>query len=411
MNDIVKRSELASGNLDALDRTRVDRVVVSSSAGGVSFISMLEVMEFAKLMATSMQAIPAVFRGNPGMCLGIVTQAIEWRMSPYAVINKAYVVNDRIGFESQLLHGVIEARAPLQKRLRCTYAGEGPTRACTVIGLFSGEDEPHEYTSPMLKDIKVKNSPLWTGDPDQQLFYFASRAWARKWAPDVILGVYTKEEIEAIEEDAPRNNGVRARIAAADKGREGHNPDKVARDLANIASNTADSGAPVIPAASDTEVKQVAAGRRARRRGKSRATMDVEKAIDDARAAGTDEYTAGIQAKTNEAAQQAEPFETEHLETSTVTLTDPAKMPSQTVASRVADRAAARSAPEQAKAVPTTPAEYVVYAEKWIDDAPDEAEASRRWDREKTMRDDLGVPVVTRNKLSQRISNRFPGFD
>jgi hypothetical protein len=30
------------------------------------------------------------------------------------------------------------------------------------------------YTSPMIKDIKVKNSPLWTADPDQQLFYFAS---------------------------------------------------------------------------------------------------------------------------------------------------------------------------------------------------------------------------------------------
>jgi hypothetical protein len=52
-----------------------------------------------------------------------------------------------------------------------------------------------EYTSPMLKDIKVKNSPLWAQDPAQQIGYYASRAMCRRHFPDVILGVYTPEEM------------------------------------------------------------------------------------------------------------------------------------------------------------------------------------------------------------------------
>jgi hypothetical protein len=115
-------------------------------------------------------------------------------MSPFAVADKSYVVNDRLAYESQLIHAVIEARAPLQHRLDCTYEGEGPTRACVVTGEFTSGDV-RDYRSPMLKDIKVKNSPLWVADPDQQLWYYASRAWARKWCPDVLMGIYSREEL------------------------------------------------------------------------------------------------------------------------------------------------------------------------------------------------------------------------
>ena len=54
-------------------------------------------MTFAKLMALSHVAIPKHLRGNPGACLAVTIQAIEWRLSPYAVANKSYSVNDRLG--------------------------------------------------------------------------------------------------------------------------------------------------------------------------------------------------------------------------------------------------------------------------------------------------------------------------
>ena len=47
----------------------------------------------------------------------------------------------------------------------------------------------------------VRNSPLWEQDPRQQLAYLCTKRWARLHAPDVLLGVYTPDELQ---ETAPR---------------------------------------------------------------------------------------------------------------------------------------------------------------------------------------------------------------
>ncbi len=188
-----------------VDRAIAGAVVVSTEIGGVKFASMVEVMEFAKLMAVSGAAVPPHLRANPGACLGIVVQALEWRMSPFAVANKSYIANDRTAYESQLIHAIVEARAPLKGRLRHTIEGEGDERRCTVFGTFRGENMPHSYTSETLGKLRdargrnergnVKGSPLWDAQPEVQLFYSASRTWARMFCPDVILGIYAVDEL------------------------------------------------------------------------------------------------------------------------------------------------------------------------------------------------------------------------
>lgn len=185
-----------------IDRDRAGSLKISASDGGVSFASMVEVMEFAKLMAIGGVALPAFLRTNVGACLAVCIQAIEWRMSPYAVANKSYCVNDRLCFESQLIHAVIEQRAPITGRLRHKFTGEGATRRCVVWASVRGESEPLEYTSPPFEQITPKNSPLWKSKPDLQLFYNASRDWARMYFPDVILGVYSDDEIDAVGRNA-----------------------------------------------------------------------------------------------------------------------------------------------------------------------------------------------------------------
>jgi len=39
---------------------------------------------------------------------------------------------------------------------------------------------------------------LWASDPKQQLAYLAVKRWARLYAPAVILGVYSSDELEPI---------------------------------------------------------------------------------------------------------------------------------------------------------------------------------------------------------------------
>jgi len=180
---------------NSIDKSVAGNLTISRAGGGLVFKDMAEVMELAKLMALSQQAVPPHCRAQPGICLGLAIQAVEWRMSPYAVAGKSYVVNDRIGYESQMIHAVIEQRAPIKSRLRHRFIGEGQKRQCVVWATAKGEDEPLEYTSPEFGNITPKNSPLWKTKPDLQLFYNASRDWARMYFPDVIMGVYADDEL------------------------------------------------------------------------------------------------------------------------------------------------------------------------------------------------------------------------
>jgi len=181
----------------SIDKGTGGQISLSRSGGGLAFSNANEAMEFAKMMAVSAQAVPPHCRNNPGVCLGIVIQSIEWAMSPYAVANKSYVVNDRLAYESQIIHAVIEQRAPITARLRHKFDGEGTNRTCTVWATPRGEAEPLSYTSPPVSSITPKNSPLWKTKPDLQLYYNTSRDWARVYFPDVIMGVYAVDEIES----------------------------------------------------------------------------------------------------------------------------------------------------------------------------------------------------------------------
>jgi hypothetical protein len=183
----------------------ISGAIALSESGGARSIApenMAQMFEFAKLMAISGPCVRPAFRGSPGACLAIALQAFRTGADPFAVANKAYITTSRSGdeqiaYEAQYIHAVLNTSGKLKKRLRPTYSGAGAKRKCTIIGHVVGEDEPLEYESPTIEEIAVKNSPLWKGDPDQQLFYYSSRAWGRRHLPEVLLGMYTPDEIRS----------------------------------------------------------------------------------------------------------------------------------------------------------------------------------------------------------------------
>lgn len=229
-------------------------IVFSGARGALVFEKFGEMIDFSLYMSKSDKAVPAFLRGNPGTCMAITVQASEWGFSPFAVARMAYVVNDQIAYMSQLIHSVVEKRANLKQRLRPTYTGEGPDRQITISGHFVGEVDPLEYTSPKIRDIKIKNSPLWTGDPDQQLFYFGSRAWARRYCPDVLLGVYAEDELpgtatqhvgaENAKDVTPEEQGLHHRLSAKAAAKAGFDPGGVAATLSEASSRPAEQNSP-----------------------------------------------------------------------------------------------------------------------------------------------------------------------
>lgn len=172
---------------------------VKVGATGLAPTNLAELMDFAQLMAKAGPMVGKSFRNEPGACLAIAMQAMQWGMNPFAVSQKAYSTGDTIGYEGQLVIAVINAHAPIVARLKPAYEGEGLKRKCVVSATIKGESEPAVYVSPEVGQITVKNSPLWKSDPDQQLFYYSARMWARRYCPEVVMGVYDIDELATAE--------------------------------------------------------------------------------------------------------------------------------------------------------------------------------------------------------------------
>jgi hypothetical protein len=186
MNQLAERTE----------RLPMDSVSVTTSGTGSKIApqTLAEVVKFAEVMCRADIALPKHLRGNAGACMAVAMQALEWQLSPFAVASKSYSVNGAIAYEAQLIAAVVNTRSGIKGRLRYAFEGEGGDMTCTVTGVL--DDEECVYRSPTIGSITTKNSPLWKSDPQQQLGYFAARSWARRHCPEVILGVYDRDEAE-----------------------------------------------------------------------------------------------------------------------------------------------------------------------------------------------------------------------
>lgn len=171
---------------------------------------MVRIESMAARMATSKITTPKHLQGNEGDCMAIIMQAMQWGMNPYAVAQKTHLVNGTLGYEAQLVNAVITARAPVKERLHFEWYGDwskvngkddkSPNLGIKVSATLRGENQPRVIDISMAQVGPVRNSPLWAADPRQQIAYLATKRWARLYCPDVILGVYTPDEVIEREE-------------------------------------------------------------------------------------------------------------------------------------------------------------------------------------------------------------------
>jgi len=211
-----------------------DITTMNSPSRGIDNISILtngelfeRLQRLSCVMANSGEMVPPHFRGKPDACMAIVMQAARWGMDPFAVAQKTHIVSGTLGYEAQLVNAVVTTMSPTIDRLH--YDWFGPWE--NVIGKFvektsakgnayispgwsladekdvgirvwatlRGEDSPRELML-FLSQAQVRNSTLWASDPRQQLAYLGVKRWARLYCPDVILGVYSTDELMPVVE-------------------------------------------------------------------------------------------------------------------------------------------------------------------------------------------------------------------
>jgi len=129
-----------------------------------------------------------------GNCLRVVNQAYRWGFDPFAVADESYVVHGKLGYQGKLVAAVVNSRAGLKERLAYDFKGEGDERTVIVSATFQGSEKVLTIELSV-KQAKTEND-MWKKDPDQKLCYSGAIKWARRYCPEVIMGVLTDDDLE-----------------------------------------------------------------------------------------------------------------------------------------------------------------------------------------------------------------------
>jgi hypothetical protein len=186
--------------------------------------AMKALTDFGKMMSESKVTIPVHLHGKPADCTAIALQAMQWGFNPYAVAQKTHITQGgALGYEAQLVNAAVISSGKLKARPEFEFIGDwdkilgkveerksekgGKYYVATwdrslEVGLgvickvhLVGEAQPREV-KVMLSQAWPRFSTQWATDPQQQITYLAVRKMARRYTPDVILGVYTNDELE-----------------------------------------------------------------------------------------------------------------------------------------------------------------------------------------------------------------------
>jgi len=238
-------------NVTVADQTP-NTISASNAVFNVQALSQLTA--FAELMAQSAVTVPKHLAGKPADCMAIVMQAMQWGMNPYAVAQKTHLVNGVLGYEAQLVNAVISSSSAIVGRFHYEYGGDweriaGAKGERNELGLYvrvgavlRGESDITWGENIYLADITTRNSPLWKTAPKQQIAYLAVKYWARLYCPEVILGVYSPDEVEPLTEKEinPAPQRVNLTDIASDTVTTTHNVQESAANINGVADDFRD---------------------------------------------------------------------------------------------------------------------------------------------------------------------------
>ncbi|WP_323849480.1 MULTISPECIES: RecT family recombinase [unclassified Gilliamella] len=169
------------------------------------------IQEFSQVMAKGVATVPKHLAGNVADCMAVTMQAVQWKMNPFAVAQKTHIVNGTLGYEAQLVNAVIVTSGAINGRFKYEYIGNWDAFQKTdkkhddeiklnlgikVGAILTGEQNITWGEPLYLSNVTIRNSPLWKAAPKQQIAYLAVKYWARLYCPEVILGVYSTDELE-----------------------------------------------------------------------------------------------------------------------------------------------------------------------------------------------------------------------
>lgn len=185
------------------DKPQNTALTTTPDSGGLAFVESAVrtfdgINQLAELMAR-MGTMPKHLAGKPADCFRIVVQAAKWHMDPFAVAECTSLVHGRMCYEGKLVAAVLTSLGAIDGRLSYEITGKGQAAEITVTGTPRG-GKPVSLRGTVKEWRTHGDGSPWDKQPEVQLVYRGTRQWARMYAPEALLGVYTPDEIDTAQE-------------------------------------------------------------------------------------------------------------------------------------------------------------------------------------------------------------------
>ena len=188
-----------------------------------SFFTNLEAFEAGQRickMLSSSSLVPTAYQGNIANTFIALEMATRTGSSPLAVMQNLYIVHGRPAWSAQFVIAALNACGKFSP-LRFEIAGEGDKRTCKAWAVEHGTGERLEGPPVSVEMAKAegwygKNGSKWQTMPELMLRYRAATFFGRLYAPDILMGMRTSEELHDTMDGGAEQNGLQTTTNAAD---------------------------------------------------------------------------------------------------------------------------------------------------------------------------------------------------
>ncbi|MBV5305265.1 MAG: hypothetical protein J0652_01085 [Desulfobulbaceae bacterium] len=156
----------------------------------------------AKMLASS-DLVPAQFKGNIQNCLLAMELANRTGSSPLAVMQNLYVVHSKPSWSSQFIVACLNSCGKFSP-LRFEITGTGADMECRAVAtdLATGEAITGPVVSMEMSRKEgwyAKTGSKWQTMPELMLRYRSATFFGRLYAPEILMGMQTSEEVQDIQ--------------------------------------------------------------------------------------------------------------------------------------------------------------------------------------------------------------------
>lgn len=154
----------------------------------------------AALLASS-KLVPDRFRNDVPSCFIALELAARMKMDPIMLMQRAYVVHGKPGFEAQFVISLVNSSGRFRDPLDWEMSGEGRDRkAICFTHRHDGRRVQAEVTMAMAdaEGWTSKKDSKWKTLPDLMLMYRSAAFFGRLHCPEVLMGMSTVEELEDV---------------------------------------------------------------------------------------------------------------------------------------------------------------------------------------------------------------------